>query len=306
VNSGFAVDPEGPAPARADMAGDAALVWEVTPAEANSSGPRERDTILTRYVVRSGDHAEVVAERGEAVMAGGGALWHLVGRDLPVERADCAAGGKRARFVDQQIVFESLAPRPRRLFPMKAHVEHGEWARLDLEAMVGPWVVETIDRAELPCEGRPLGSPYVEVVDLDEPGYATLKPPAGALLRYRDLVGDVIARGCGVSADQVEVARAALHYDREGNLVVDYGFTAFTAPVCFGGVPTVLVGTYDLPPGLSAHGRLPGWLRRFLADHPSPGVSVMPVGREGAARKELERLPKVAPRLPRDSRRDRE
>ncbi|MDC3958183.1 hypothetical protein [Polyangium jinanense] len=61
------------------------------------------------------------------------------------------------------------------------------------------------------------------------------------------------------------------------------------------------MGTYDLPADLEPYGRLPTWLRAFLAEHPSTGVSVIPIGREDAARKEFERLPKVAPKLPRDS-----
>jgi hypothetical protein len=63
---------------------------------------------------------------------------------VPVVVEDCAAGGKRVRRVHKQIVFESLdAKKPRRVAPMKAHIELGEWARMDLEAMVGPWVVTT-------------------------------------------------------------------------------------------------------------------------------------------------------------------
>jgi hypothetical protein len=63
----------------------------------------------------------------------------------------------------------------------------------------------------------------------------------------------------------------------------------------------VFVGTYEMPPELEAYGRVPGWLRGFLDEHPSRSVSMIPIGREDAARKELERLPTVAPKLPLDS-----
>ena len=39
----------------------------------------------------------------------------------------------------------------------------------------------------------------------------------------------------------------------------------------------------------------------LVEEHPSQGVTVIPTGREDAARLELERLPRIVSRLPRDS-----
>jgi hypothetical protein len=302
VGAGFAVDPREPAPSRREMAGKAALVWDVLPAKPNPSGPRDRDTTRTRFVVEKNGRAEVVAERGEAVMTGGGTLWHLVGSDLPVVVMDCAAGGKRVQHVHKQIVFESLGKKRRRVAPMEGAVKAGDWARMDLEAMVGPWVVATVDRVhEDDCEGHHLGSPERVVVDLDRGEERRFALPKGALARYGGLVRDVVGRGCGTDWGTIEEAGAGFHYDRGGDLVVELGFSSSTATACFGGIVHVFVGTYELLPELEPHGRLPGWLRGFLGERASRSVSVIPLGGEEAARKELERLPEVAPTLPRDS-----
>src|SRR5579863_4352530 len=50
-----------PAPSRREMAGEAALVWEIVPAKPSPSGPRDRDATITRFVVDKDGRAEVVA-----------------------------------------------------------------------------------------------------------------------------------------------------------------------------------------------------------------------------------------------------
>ena len=301
VAEGYAVEPREPVPRRPEMAGQAALVWQTIPAPPNPSGPTERDLTVTRYVLQKDGHAELVAERGEALFASGASLWHLTARDVPVVIEDCDAGGKRVRRVHRQLVFESLEKKPRVVEPMKAHVASGEWARLDLVAMVGPWVAATIDHYSASCEGRPVGSAYRVVVDLDQGKIRPFDIPAGALERYRPLVRDVLAHGCSSGGDEIRADGAGFHYDQAGRLVVDYDFSSFTAPVCFHGVAHVFVGTYELLPQLEPHGQLPTWLQGYLKEHPSRGVSLIAAGREDAARTELEGLPKVAPELPRDS-----
>jgi hypothetical protein len=302
VGAGFAVEPRGPAPSRPEMAAKAALVWEVTPAKPNPRGPRDRDTTTTRFVVEKDGRGEVVAERGEAVMTGGGALWHLVGSDLSVEAVDCAAGGKRVRHVRKQVVFESLGEKRRRVAPMEGTVAAGDWARMDLEAMVGPWVVATVDRVhEDDCEGHHVGSPRRIVVDLDQGKERAFALPKGAIDRYGALARDAVTRGCGTDAGTIAEAGAGFRYDRGGNLLVELGFSAPTATACFGGLVHVFVGTYELLPELEPYGRLPAWLRTHLGARGSPGVSVIPRGGEDGARKAFEQMPKVAPRLPRDS-----
>jgi hypothetical protein len=300
VNAGWALEPRDPAPARPEMPGEAALVWEVIPAPPNRSGPIERDTTITRFVVQKDGRAEIVAQRDEAVFSSGASLWHLTSRDVPVVVEDCTDPGKRVRRIRKQLVFESLEKKPRRVTPMEGHVELGEWARLDLEAMVGPWVSMTIDHESHECGGRPLGSASRVVVDLDRAQPRKFELPKGALERYQTMVHDVIAGQCG-GGDEIQADQAGFHYDQQGNLVVEYGFRAFTASSCFHGIAHVFVGTYDLLPELASQGRLPAWLRAYLKEHPSRSVSVIPIGREVAARKEFERLPRIAPRLPRDS-----
>jgi hypothetical protein len=71
-----------------------------------------------------------------------------------------------------------------------------------------------------------------------------------------------------------------------------------TAPVCHLGITHVFVGTYELPAELEALGRVPAWLRVYLGENRSGGVSVLPPGREDASRLEFQRLPKIAPALP--------
>ena len=302
VGAGFAVDPRGPAPSRPEMTGKAALVWQVIPAKPNPHGPRERDTTITRFVVEKDGRGEVVGERDEAVMIGGGTLWHLVGNDLPVTVMDCTAGGKRVRHVRRQIVFESLGTKRRRVAPMEGTVEAGDWARLDLEAMVGPWVVATLDRVhEDDCEGHHLGSPERIVVDLDRGEKRVFPLPKGALGRHQGLVREVAAKKCGLEMEGIEEAGASFRYDRAGDLLVELGFSAPTATACFGGTVHVFVDTYDLLPELEPYGRLPGWLRGFVGERGAQGVSVIPAGGEAAAREAFERLPRVAPTLPRDS-----
>jgi hypothetical protein len=204
--------------------------------------------------------------------------------------------------VRKQIVFESLGEKRRRVAPMEAIVQAGDWARMDLDAMVGPWVVATVDRVhEDDCEGHHLGSPDRIVVDLDQGKEHAFALPKGALDRYGGLARDAVARGCGTDWGTIEEAGAGPRYDRGGNLLVELGFSAPTATACFGGIVHVFVGTYELLPELEAYGRLPGWLRGLLGERGSPGVSVIPRGGEDAAQKAFERLPTVAPRLPRDS-----
>ncbi|MEJ7731000.1 MAG: hypothetical protein WKG00_17505 [Polyangiaceae bacterium] len=71
--------------------------------------------------------------------------------------------------------------------------------------------------------------------------------------------------------------------------------------MCYAGTLHVFAGSFVLPPELTPHARLPRWLRGWLAKHPSRGVSMIPIGREAEARKEMLSLPASAPPLPRDS-----
>lgn len=307
VDTGYAVDPLDAAPPRPDMQGTAALVWQTIAAPANPSGPRERDTTRTLFVVVKDGRAEIVAERDEAVMFGGNVLWHLASRDVKTTVEDCTVEPpKKKRVVHKQLVFESIEKKRRTLALMGAHVESGEWTRLDLVSMVGPWVVSSVDHYSSECSGRPIGSAYRALVDLDKDSRRTVPIPDGALGRHKALVKRVMSETCGGDDDEIQSNQMLFHYDRKGDLVVDYDFSQYTSSACFHGIAHVFVGTYDLPAELSAYGKLPGWLRAFITQHPTNGVSVLPLGREDAIRAEFDRLPKTAPKLPRDSNPDEE
>src|SRR5262249_14179668 len=106
---------------------------------------------------------------------------------------------------------------------------------------------------------------------------------------------------CGPAYGDVRPNGMGFRYDAQGDAIAEYDFTMLSAAACYDGTPHVFVRTYALPKEVEPYGRLPAWLRAFLIDHPSPGVSLIPAGREEAVRKEFERLPRVAPPLPRDS-----
>ncbi len=303
VESGYAVDPLDPAPPRPDMQGNAALVWQTVAAPQNPNGPRERDTTRTLFVVLKEGHAEVVAERDEAVMFGGNALWHLVSGDVKTTVDDCSTEpAQKKRVVHKQLVFESIEKKRRTLTPMEAHVKSGEWARLDLVSMVGPLIVSAVDHYSSECSGRPIGSSYRTVVDLDKATHRTFPIPEGAVARHKAIVQRVMGETCGSGDDdEIQSNQTTFHYDRNGDLVVDYDLSQYTSSACFHGIAHIFVGTYDLPPELSAYGKLPAWLRSFIAQHPTDGVSLLPVGHEDAMRTDFDRLPKTAPKLPRDS-----
>ena len=301
VDEGWAVEPREPPPVRPKMAGEAALVWQTTPAPPNPNGPRDRDTTTTRYLVEKNGRAEVVAERGEAVFSSKSSLWHLAAQGLPVTAEDCEYGGKRVKRVDHELVFASLTNKGRMVAPMRSHILKGEWARLDLVAMAGPWVSATIDHYSAACYGRPFGSAYRVAVDLDAGRIRRVAVPAGALERFRPILQEVLNKGCASGSSKIGPEGLGFRYDRAGRLVVEHDFYALTAPVCYHGVAHVFVGSYDLPPEVAPLAQLPAWLVGYLEGRPSNGVSVIAPGREQAAQQEFERLPVASPDLPRDS-----
>jgi hypothetical protein len=285
------------------MAGSAALVWDVTPAPPDEHGPRARDTVRTRLVVEKDGAAVVLAERGEAVFSSRTSLWHLRGEELVVEVEDCTAATPRTVEARRhQLVLESLERKPRRVAPMEHHVLVGEWARLDLESMAGPFVQVAVDRYSSSCQGSaPRGSGYRLVLDLDAGAEQTLTTPPGVRPGQVPRVRAAMAAGCGHGQEELVEGGVGFHYDTAGDLVAEYDFFEYVAPVCYAGTLHVFAGSFVLPPELAPHARLPRWLRAWLATHPSRGVSVIPVGREAEARKELLSLPPVSPPLPRDS-----